>query len=128
MPEGRPVTANSPGIDDVARAMRALNIRASEQDIEFFAPLVVDALEDYRIIDAIEPDPCPPNVREFSVPEDADNPYRAWDLRLDIRGKATGTLAGIRVAVKSNIPIAGVPMPAGTRQTLQPVAASVSVK
>ncbi|MDR0478675.1 MAG: amidase [Burkholderiaceae bacterium] len=43
-------------------------------------------------------------------PDPADNPWGAWYVRTDIRGAATGKLAGRRLAIKDNVSIAGVQM------------------
>ncbi|XP_077985200.1 urethanase-like isoform X2 [Glandiceps talaboti] len=48
-------------------------------------------------------------------PKPADNPYNAWCWRCDIKGVSSGKLAGKTIAIKDNIPIAGVPLRNGCR-------------
>jgi amidase len=52
------------------------------------------------------------------VPASADNPLNAWAWRCEVRGEEQGVLAGRTVAVKDIVPVAGMPMTAGSA-TLQ---------
>ncbi|XP_077983761.1 amidase-like [Glandiceps talaboti] len=47
-------------------------------------------------------------------PKPGDNSYNAWCWRCDIRGASSGKLAGKTIAIKDNIPIAGVPLRNGS--------------
>jgi len=53
--------------------------------------------------------PRTPGVR----PDPADNPHRAWVVKTDIAGAASGKLHGKTLAIKDNIFVAGVPMSNG---------------
>jgi len=46
-------------------------------------------------------------------PDTNENPYRAWYVKTDIRGAASGKLHGKTLAIKDNICVAGVPMSNG---------------
>jgi amidase len=48
------------------------------------------------------------------LPAPAENPHNAWAWRCDVAGAAEGPLAGRRVAVKDIVPVAGMPMTAGS--------------
>src|SRR5258708_19570682 len=43
-------------------------------------------------------------------PEGEENKYNAWYVKTEIKGAASGKLAGKTVALKDNICLAGVPM------------------
>lgn len=53
-------------------------------------------------------------TRQWRKPTDEENPYGAWYVQTDIRTSRTGRLAGVRVAVKDNLLLAGVPLMNGT--------------
>lgn len=46
--------------------------------------------------------------------EPADDPFNAWSVRCDVPGADGGILAGKTVVVKDIVPVAGVPMAAGS--------------
>lgn len=56
----------------------------------------------------------PKAAREWSRPAEADNPYGAWYVRTHIDSGQGGKLAGMRIAVKDNLLLAGVPLMNGT--------------
>jgi len=47
-------------------------------------------------------------------PQPEDNPYNAWYWRTEIKGTASGLLAGKTIAIKDNVCVAGVPMMNGS--------------
>ncbi|XP_077866988.1 urethanase-like [Saccoglossus kowalevskii] len=49
------------------------------------------------------------------APKNEENPHNAWCWRCDIKGSSDGKLAGKTIAIKDNIPIAGVPLRNGSR-------------
>ena len=53
-------------------------------------------------------------AREWDRPSDSNNPFGAWYVRTRIEGTETGKLAGMQVAVKDNLLLAGVPLMNGT--------------
>ena len=73
-------------------------------------------LESYARLDAL----TEPSLRSLSAgragyrPQPEDNPLGAWYWRTDIRGAASGPLAGKTLAIKDNVCVAGVPMMNGS--------------
>ncbi len=52
--------------------------------------------------------------RDWHTPAAQDNPYGAWYVRTQIDGSPGGRLAGMKIAVKDNLLLAGVPLMNGT--------------
>ncbi len=55
-----------------------------------------------------------PVERVYATPPAAENPHGAWYVRTDVRTQEAGGLAGMRIAVKDNLLMAGVPLMNGT--------------
>lgn len=53
--------------------------------------------------------------RAWSTPATSDNPFGAWYVRTEIQEQADGLLSGMRIAIKDNTSVAGVPMMNGSR-------------
>ena len=70
-------------------------------------------------IDALDPltefEESVPKDRGWRRPIDAEDPNAAYLARTEIRSAADGPLAGVAVAIKDNIAVAGVPMTCGSR-------------
>lgn len=98
--------------------------------MEEILPLVIDSIADYDSFDR-EPgeEPAPSLHRAWTCPADSDNPHGAWSHRVDIAGQSDGMLAGLRIAIKNNIAVAGVPLSAGTQflKSLIPTKDAVAV-
>ena len=66
----------------------------------------------YDAIDSVEETPVlATRARvESRVPTAEEDPHHTWYVRTSIRGAAEGPLAGVRLAVKDSVMVAGVPM------------------
>jgi len=101
-------------IQDLARGF---GMTLTETDASSFRGLMAGSMASYARLDELaEPKlpvtyPRTPGHR----PEPKDNPLNAWYWRCEVRGGATGPLAGKKIAVKDNICVAGVPMMNGSR-------------
>lgn len=105
-----------PTRDDLAAVSQYFGLHLSEADLDSFHGLVTGALSSYDAVAALyaQEEPAGPSDRTSTVPAAAANPLGAWYVRTEIRGAADGPLAGVRLAVKDNIAVAGVPMMNGS--------------
>jgi len=90
----------------------------SDDDIDLFGGVVAGLLGSFNAVEAME-EPAPlapryPRTVAPSRPDPSENPWAAWYWRCDIPGAPDGPLAGLRVAVKDNVCVAGVPMMNGS--------------
>src|SRR5882757_2004961 len=91
--------------EDLGMHMRDEELKSYHELLQpnFAAYEAVDAMADY--VPAVKY-PRTPGYR----PEGKENKYNAWYVKTEIKGPATGKLAGKTIALKDNISLAGVPM------------------
>ncbi|MET0197792.1 MAG: amidase [Rhodococcus fascians] len=79
--------------------------------------LVDGALGSYDIVDELYADEAAPSpvVREYSAPSECANSLGAWYVTTETTPTSDGPLSGVRVAIKDNVSLAGVPMANGSR-------------
>jgi amidase len=101
--------APTPG--EIAACLDELDVALSADDRSAYEALLAGLFAAYAAIDAA-PDalPEPSGERRFWRPAAADNPHNAWHVRTQLRTRDEGPLAGLRVALKDNVMLAGVPM------------------
>ena len=105
-----------PAINQILELAQEFGIDMSEDEAASYQSLMTGAINSYRRIDEfaeIKPRvkyPRDPGCR----PPPEENPYNAWYIKTDIKGAGSGPLAGMKVAVKDAVCVAGVPMMAGT--------------
>ena len=98
-----------PDIAALRIAAGRLGLALSDPELAAIREGMAPLAETYAALDQVD-DPPPPvrYPRTALSPGAADNP--AWAARTELRGAATGPLAGRRIAVKDSIAVAGVPM------------------
>lgn len=103
-----------PTRSDVAAAARHHGFHLDEQELAVFGELVAANLDSHRRVAQLYELSCTPGRRQQgAVPE--HDPLGAWSVRIDLRGRDSGPLAGRTVAVKDNVGISGVPMANGSQ-------------
>ena len=85
-------------------------------DATSFRGLMAGAVGSYNRLDALTEPTLPPQYPRSTGyrPDGDENPWNAWYWKTDIAGAASGVLRGLKVAVKDNICVAGVPMMNGS--------------
>lgn len=89
----------------------------SSEELEFLRSLGDGLLASCERLDALEGVRLPveyPRSGGGRRPAEAENPHNAWAVRCRVEGEADGLLAGLDVVLKDIIPVAGVPMTAGS--------------
>ena len=101
-----------PSHDDLRRAAARLGISVTESYLDAIDRITAPLASAYAALDALS-DELPPVTypRDGGVrPSAQENPLGAWYVKTAIRGRPRGKLKGMRVALKDNICLAGVPM------------------
>lgn len=106
-----------PTIEQLNDISRSFGLALSEGDLESFRELMRGPMASCTRLDQlVEPKPAVKYPRGPGYrPTAEENPYNAWYWKTDIKGAASGLLAGKRVAIKDNICVAGVPMMNGSQ-------------
>jgi amidase len=106
-----------PTAAEIQELARGFGMTLGEADANSFRGLMAGSMASYARLDEL-PEPKLP-VRYPRAPghrpAPQENPLNAWYWKCEVRGAATGPLAGRRIAVKDNICVAGVPMMNGSR-------------
>jgi amidase len=101
-----------PTAEHLQQLASQLHMRLTQEQAEEYLALMQPSFDNYDLIDRL-PDEVPPVLYPRSSgyrPSAAENPNNAWYYRTEVQGAAGGKLAGLTVALKDNIALAGVPM------------------
>jgi amidase/aspartyl-tRNA(Asn)/glutamyl-tRNA(Gln) amidotransferase subunit A len=101
----------------IAEAGASLGFGLTDADAERLARSVNAELDGYGVLDEIAPPGAARSVdvRDVHRPSCETDPHNAYITRFVRDGAETGPLAGVDVAVKDNLAVAGVPMTCGSR-------------
>jgi amidase len=110
------MTVRRPQLSDLAASSDTLGLHLDNETLNTYLTILEGVCTDYDQVDAMTPEQPPvkyprtPGI--FPAPE--DNPYNAWYVKTEVKGRQNGKLAGLSVALKDNICLAGVPMMNGS--------------
>jgi amidase len=111
------VTLHRPSLERLRAVAAGQGLDPSPEELEFLRSLGDGLLAACERLDALEGVRLPveyPRTGGVRRPEPAENPYNAWSVVCRVEGEPTGVLAGLRVVLKDIVPVAGVPMTAGS--------------
>src|SRR5580704_16704196 len=101
-----------PTLDQLRSVAEDLGMHMGEEELKSYDALMQGNYAAYDIIDAM-PDYVPavtyPRTPGYR-PSGEENKYGAWYVKTEVKGAASGKLAGKTVALKDNVCLAGVPM------------------
>ena len=102
----------APNTDQIIEVGAELGMRLGEDEATQYLTAMKPLLDGYNTVDSMSDEL--PEVRYPRLPgyrpEADENPHNAWYWRTEIKGAASGKLAGRKVAIKDNVCVAGVPM------------------
>ncbi len=106
---------NRPDASEVRTAAAELGLTLDAEASASFLGLMGGLFEAYDLVDQMDNHlPVVKYARSPGVrPSPEGNPFNAWVVKTQIKGAATGKLAGKTVAIKDNVNVAGVTMENG---------------
>lgn len=106
------MTVRPPTDEELRELERELGFHMSPEEHAVYAALVAGMLSGYAALegagDALPEVAAGP--RRWWEPAATENPLGAWYVRTELPRARSGPLAGVRVALKDNVMLAGVPM------------------
>jgi amidase len=111
------VSLRRPSLERLRRVAVTQGLEPSDEELAFLAELGDGVLASCERLDQLEGARLPvayPRAGGVRRPEPDANPFNAWAWRYRVEGEPEGVLAGLRVALKDVVPVAGVPMTAGS--------------
>jgi amidase len=107
-----------PSADEIRRLLEGEYIRCEDRELEDLRDLVDEMLAMFDRLDDLPLPEIELRYRERDRgrrPTSAEDPYNAFIRRCEVRGAASGRLAGKTVGLKDNVRLAGVAMTNGSR-------------
>lgn len=106
------MTIRRPTLDQMKDLVKGLHMNLSNEELSSFMQLMESSFQAYDRVDQLAdytPQVTYPRTPGYR-PSAAENPMNAWYYKCDVKGAASGPLAGKKIALKDNICLAGVPM------------------
>ncbi|XP_070558594.1 amidase-like isoform X2 [Ptychodera flava] len=105
-----------PTVSKLMKIADKFNMDATADELLQYRDFMASSCKAFDVVDSL-PEPLPPVKYPRTPgyrPRPEENKLNAWYWRCDIKGADTGKLAGKTIAIKDNIPVAGVPMMNGS--------------
>jgi len=101
-----------PSDDELRTAAQAIFLDADDTDMAFYANAMAGLVDDFNSIESMDlpTEPVRYSRADGYRPGGDENRYGAWAWKCQVKGAATGKLAGKRIVIKDNIGVAGMPM------------------
>ncbi len=111
------ISVKTPTTDQILELAAGFGMHLERSAADSFRGIMAATLGSYARVDELVEPALPVNYPRTSGwrPMPEENPLNAWYWRAEIVGAPEGVLAGLRVAIKDNICVAGVPMANGSR-------------
>ena len=106
-----------PTPEDLKRSAAANHFELSEQELDAFQALIPDLFDTYELLEKTPQPREPIRYRDRDPgyrPSREEDPFNAILRRCELRGAASGRLAGKRFGIKDAISVAGFPMSCGS--------------
>lgn len=106
-----------PDSKDLRVAGAKFGIDMSEAELADFRTVISASIPAYDLVEALynQTSSDGPAGRRGYFPDPADNVLGAWYVRTEIAGASSGPLEGMRVAIKDNVSVAGIPLMNGSK-------------
>tara|TARA_Y100000994_G_scaffold195310_1_gene164904 strand:+ start:129 stop:494 length:366 start_codon:yes stop_codon:yes gene_type:complete len=101
-----------PSDDELRTAAQTIFLDADDTDMAFYANAMAGLVDDFNSIESMDlpTEPVRYSRADGYRPGGEENRYGAWAWKCQVKGAATGKLAGKRIVIKDNIGVAGMPM------------------
>jgi amidase len=111
--EEQTVPVQPPSSSELQRIATSYGMDLDGAELAYITELAAGMVGGYRRLDELDAPPRPvthPRVDTGHRPVGDENPCNGWAWKCSIPGSSEGPLAGVRVGVKDNICVAGIPL------------------
>ncbi|MBN8869862.1 MAG: amidase [Solirubrobacterales bacterium] len=95
--------------DEIQAAARGFGLDPDPKELESMDGVVAELLADYEVLDRAPAEPAVP-ARPGGRPDNDQNPFFGWSWVGQVESASNGPLAGVEVAIKDTVSLAGTPM------------------